>query len=185
MSIEDRADDEFWHAGRLRSEGKVHAAYTRVLEALEINPEHELATLLLGELYLWKNEDLGLEQRQADGQALDLFEKVIRREPHHAEAMSLKALALLHLERFAEALEVARKGLDVLPLRVGYAMSTPEVYTNVAEQLYDVMVRALLELERRPEAFAALSAGLRACPKSKYLTALVDYVSPVTPPEPK
>ena len=183
MNIEERADREYWYATRLVSEGKVHAARARLLEALDISAALQLAAIKLGELYLFKYEELGIEQRYADGEALKLFEKVIQREPRHAEAWSQKALALLYLERFTEALEAAGSGLAVLPLRVGYAMTGPDVYTNVTEALYDRKVRALLELGRRHEAFTTLSEGLRACPKSEYLTRLVEDFSPDLSPE--
>src|SRR3989442_660086 len=130
MNVEDRADGEYWHAGRLLREDKVQAAHTRVLTALDLNPDHELATMLLGEISLWYHEELGVEPLSAYREALELFEKVIRREPRHAEARSQKALALIYLERFGDALDAAEKGLEVLPLRIRYAMSGPEVFTN-------------------------------------------------------
>jgi tetratricopeptide (TPR) repeat protein len=183
MSIEDRADDEYWHAGRLLSQGKTRLAYLRLLEALEINPSHEQAAILLGEMFLWHHDELQAEMPIAHAKALELFEEVLRREPRHAEAWSQKGLALLYLERYEEALEAAERGLEVLPSRVGYAMSGSDVYTNVTEALYDRKIRALLELERRAEAFDALSEGLRACPESEYLTRLIEVVSSVAPTE--
>jgi tetratricopeptide (TPR) repeat protein len=179
MSIEDQEDDEYLQAEMLSLEsGSARAARSLVLRVLERNPDHVQANILLGELFLLRDEELGMDRLSACAQALELFEGVLMREPRHAEAWSQKALALLYLERFDEALDAANSGLEVLPLRVGLAMSGSGFYTNIAEALYDRKVRALLDLDRRPEAFAVLSDGLAACPESEYLTRLVEELSP-------
>jgi len=186
VSIEEDADFHFWRATGLFNE-QPSKALAHLETALAREPNHQQALVLLGELYILRAEELGLESTAADQTALGYFEQVLVREPKHAEAWSRKALTLLYLNHPEEAILSAEQGLSVLASRVGYGMESGPVHTNVAEALFDVKIRALLELGRTDEVRQTLFAGLVYCPGSKFLTRHVKAVTPLfheTGPEP-
>ncbi len=178
MSIEDDADFHFWRAFHLFDE-QPRKALAHLEATLAHEPNHQQALVLLGELYTLRAEELGIEPAVADQTALGYFEQVLVREPKHAEAWSRKALTLLYLDRPEEALLSAEHGLSVLASRVGYGMEFGPVHTNVAEALFDVKIRALLDLGRSNESRQTLFAGLIYCPGSQFLTRHVAAVTPL------
>jgi len=178
MSIEDDADFHFWRATYL-FDAQPSKALAHLETALAREPNHQQGLVLLGELYLLRAEKLGIEPAVADQTALGYFVQVLVREPQHAEAWSRKALTLLYLDRPEEALQSAEQGLSVLASRVGYGMEFGRVHTNVAEALFDVKIRALIEIGRPDEARQTLFAGLVYCPGSKFLTRHVEAVTPL------
>lgn len=178
MSIEDAADFHFLRAYDLYGEDRYRESLAHVEAALEIEPRHIQALILGGETHLLDYESIGLEPEKAYNKALNYFDRALSVEPRHAEAWACKGLALIYLERPMEALEAAEKGLAVLELQIGWAMSDSDFFTNISEALHDRKIRALLELERTEDARKALSEGLAYCPGSKYLTRLVDEFFP-------
>ncbi len=178
MSIEDDADFHFWRAADLFDE-QPSKALAHLETALAREPNHQQALVLLGELYIVRAQELGLEPAVADQSALGYFEQVLVREPKHAEAWSRKALTLLYLDRPEEALQSAEQGLSVLASRAGYGMEFGPVHTNVAEALFDVKIRALMELGCPNAVRQTLFAGLVYCPGSKFLTRHVEAVTPL------
>ncbi|MFN3653620.1 MAG: DUF3856 domain-containing protein [Armatimonadota bacterium] len=157
---------------RSSGEGNEPQAWRCLLEALQIEPDHLEALTLAGDLALLEWDDIDCpEIRDAKtgcAIALSYYERALAIEPRHADPWAGKALALVWLGRFEEALAAAEKGLEVLPLRLG-DLESPEVYQNVAESLYSDRAQALRGLGRWDEALATLDEGLRLYPDSRLL----------------
>lgn len=168
--------DHYDQANRLFIENRPVEAMSYVLEGLQANPEHLELLTLAGDIYITSHEDLGMSEEEACELALDAFLRAIKLEPGLVEAWEGKSRALVHLGRYQEALCAAEEGFKVLPMRIG--IPNDEIYTNVAESLFDHKVRALLSLGRNEEAREALSEGFRHCPGSSYLSELIDELVP-------
>lgn len=167
---EEASDQAFWVAMSLERQGRFAEAMASLRVALEENPYNVQAFIAVGELYLFKSRELGVDSDDcADKAALESFEAAIRVEPENADAWSRKALAELYLGDAATALGSAEQGLAVLPLLVGYAMQSEDKFRNVAEALFDVKVRALIDLSRHHEAYTTLRRALEQFPASSYL----------------
>lgn len=178
MSISDEVLFHYERARDLYDEERFREALSHIQAALELDPEHALSRILMGDLYTFANEDLGLEPKLAFEEALTCYSRVIAAEPQYAEAWDGAALVLLYLGRPAEALLHAQEGLRVLPLRIGDCLENAEVYANVEVALYDRVVRAHLDLGNRNEAREALYEGLRLHPSDSYLSKLIDDLLP-------
>jgi tetratricopeptide (TPR) repeat protein len=157
-------------ATRLLREDRTPEAFILIEEALSLYPSHLQALILMGEIFLTRSDHLGLEHDFSDLAALSCFELALQQEPNHADAWSGKARTLLYLDRPEDALEAVDNGLSVLPLSVGYGMTFEEVRINITESLFDVKIRALLELGQVQEANATLHQGLMLCPTSEFLS---------------
>lgn len=150
-------------------------ALVYALEGLRFYADRPGLLILIGDIYVVANDDLGMSEEEASGLALDYFERAIQIEPGLAEAWSGKSLALMHLGRYGEALHAAEEGLKVLPLRED--IPTDELYKNIGESLFDAKVRALIGLGRTKKAREALSEGLRHFPGSLYLSDIAGEVA--------
>jgi tetratricopeptide (TPR) repeat protein len=154
-------------------------AWHRVCQALELDPNCIEANVLAGDLWLLEWSEIGYgdhSQTEAAEAALTYFDYALAAGPDYADAWAGKAHALLQLGRLEEALEAGRSGLSALPKRIGKLMSSPEVYRNVAEEVYDGVVRALVALGRDGEGQAILQEGLALYPDSTYLLRLARSV---------
>lgn len=176
LNREETADHNYRRALALLREGNPTDALSLIYEVLNIEPRHMLALILAGEIYL--DKDMNLDPPAAYSTAIGYFNRVLAVEPKYADAWSGKALALLYLEKPGQALDAAENGLFVLPLRIGYGMMSADVYTNVAEALFDRKVCALLSLGRKSDARQALYDGFEHCPGSEYLSRLVKEFMP-------
>jgi len=157
-------------ASALLDEGRYKEAFSIIELALEDDPECVPILALAGDVNLLYSEELGLDSRVADLIALDFYNRALALEPQDVDVLNGKALALLYLGRPDEALSVAEEGFSVLPLRVGYAMTHPDVYRNAEEALFDRKIRALLALGRRDAAREVFADALEKYPKNEYLT---------------
>jgi tetratricopeptide (TPR) repeat protein len=174
MSIEDQADFHYWRAADLFGEHRSKEALAHLEESLAVVPDHIQALNLAGDIYTLRAEELGLDPADCLLRAMSCFDRVLARHPAHAEAWSGKALVYLYMGRAGDALSAADMGIASLPARVGYGMTSPEVHSNVAADLYSTKVGALLRLGRRAEATEALAAGLTYCPDSRLLHLMLD-----------
>lgn len=174
----ENTDSEYYfdQALRLSTEPRLEEAISYVSAALESNPYHLQSLVLAGDIYVLHYDDLGMNEDTACKMALDFYERAIHVERRLAEAWEGKARALVHLQRFGEALCAAEEGLKVLPMRIG--IENDVIYTNIAESLFEDKVQALFNLGRREEARKTLSEGLQYCPSSSYLSHLIDQFAP-------
>ena len=178
MSIEEEADLHFRRANELEREERYEEALAHLTEALQIEPRHMEALTLAGEIHLFGHEKLGVTPADAYAIGLQYFDRALAVEPKNADAWGGKALSLFYLERDDDALEAAEHGLTVLPLGIGPAMSYAPVQLNVAETLFSVKVRALLEVGKRGAARQALSEGFAYCPGSDHLSRCLNDFAP-------
>lgn len=179
MFAEEAGEFYYWRAQDLMRDGtNCVQALSYAQAALEIDPGHVQALILVGEIHTLCPDELGLDTATSYAIALEHLNRALDIEPRHAEAWGDRGLTLIYAQRFEEALDAAERGLSVLPLRIGYGMSYQPVYTNVAEALFDRKVGALLGLGRSEEARQALTDGLLHCPGSKYLSRLIDGFLP-------
>ena len=151
-------------------------------EALDADPECYEALVMAGELHnLWAPE-LGLEDQEGPLKAISFFDRAIAVQPDHAEAYAEKALALLDLEEYAEAITCTDRGLALLdsPPTTNYP---PEVCINIGESLYSHQAIAFKESGRRDEGRRVLEEGLHRFPGSEYLTQIVDKFLPECDPD--
>lgn len=166
-----RAEKQYLRALRV-NETDAKQAWGLISDALEIEPTHAEANNLAGYLWQWEWERIGYADHshlQATRVALGYFERALECEPRFEDAWGGKAYAHLTLEEYDTALSAALKGIELLPLRVGHQMSDPEVFRLVAEELYDIGIRAYLALGLTDQAEQLRSEGLWTCPGSTYL----------------
>jgi tetratricopeptide (TPR) repeat protein len=168
-SIEDSADFYFNRACTLFDDDPV-LALKNLATTLEYEPNHLQALILAAELHLYGPESLGLAEEAALHIANEYLNRALAHEPRHAETWSVKAIVLFYQQKDKPAIEAADQGLSVLPLRIGFAMQSDAVFSNIAEALHNVKVKALLELGRPEQARLALAAGFAECPQSALLT---------------
>lgn len=136
-------------------------------KALGIDPNCYDALVMAGELYCMQAPELGFEKREGDLRALDLFDRAIAARPGDAEAHNAKALALLHLGDWQEAIACVDRGFEKLGDCPGDW--SPQVWQNIAESLYRTRALALKGARREDEGRDVLAEGLRRFPSSEYL----------------
>ncbi len=173
-STEERTDRACQCASALEAQGRYAEAVCHLEYALELEPGHTEALIQIADVYALYWEELALEKEVSLERALGHYDRALSLNPRLADAWAGKALVHLYQGNAELALQCAEQGLCVLPLREGFAMKYDPVFFNVSEALHDRRVRALLSLGRRAEARGALSIGFEACPRSTYLTRLID-----------
>ena len=146
---------------------------------LSHEPENVTLLVMAGEIVLIYHEELGIDIADAAHSALTRFHKVLSLEPEHAEDWGAAALSYLYLNEHENALDCTNRGLASLSSGVGFGMTNREVHTNVAEEVFDHKVRALLGLDRMEEARKCLFEGLTYCPGSSFLSRHIESLSSI------
>ena len=168
-SPEERADAHYNKARCVWSSENYTEAVTELGLCLDLEPRHSEARLLLGEIYLFKSEHLGLSDAAGETAARREFEHLLTENPQKTEAWAGLALVLLYQNDYAGALKAADSGFKVIASDTSWNMGSPEVFMNVAESLYDIKIRAYLENNEKERALAQLQEGLTFCPNSTFL----------------
>ena len=177
----DRAQREFDLAAALHREQNVPSAVEHLRKAIELDPEHPEAHLLLG-LIQYQREDL-VEAENHARRSVELLEAQQRQGAILAEARNVLGVILIDRQRYDEAADMLRlSAVDELNRaphlawgNLGLAFlqkGTPEaalepLHESVRQQPafcvgFHRLGRAYFELERYEEAEAALVASLEA-----------------------
>jgi tetratricopeptide (TPR) repeat protein len=109
----ERSRREFQLAATLRSEGNVPAAMEHLTKALELDPKNARAHLLMGYVYMERQNFTKAEPYLRDG--IRLMDEQGSKGAAMAEARNLLGLALIHLDRPGEAVPILKaSATDVL-----------------------------------------------------------------------
>jgi len=179
--IPERTTEQYIRcADQMYCEGRTQIALDYLMEALRVDSRCYEALVGVGELYVLRGAALGLDERAADIAALAMFDRAIALRPELAEAYAGKALTLLYLDEFDQAIQWADEGLLRLDHDATLAVRT-EVKKNVGESLYRAKALALRESGQEEQGRQVLEEGLGRYPASEYLTQIVDRFLPSSP----
>ena len=177
----ERSYREFKLAASLRDEGQVPGAIDHLRKALDLDPSNAEAHLLLGFIQMERQDFLDAEEHLRTGIAL--LEKQDRAGSTLAEARNIYGLCLIELERYDDAIVVLRESatdelntaphlawgnLALAQFELGeYRETVQSTMEAVRVQPrfcvgYFTMGRALVKMERWPDAERALTRAIDA-----------------------